>query len=98
MHIILSACIVYFNCGYFILIAVISYKGIPIMEHESIYEKDISEHFGLINMNLRINLFKEWLINRPESCIAVVGHSAFFRDMLNTELKLKNCEVKLYIE
>ncbi|RYE56220.1 MAG: hypothetical protein EOP48_08510 [Sphingobacteriales bacterium] len=45
-------------------------------------------------MGVRIALFTEWLLNRPESCIVVVGHSAFFRDMLSTELKLKNFEVR----
>lgn len=64
------------------------------MEHESIFEKNISEHLKVADMGVRIALFTEWLLKRPENCVVVVGHSAFFRDMLNTELKLKNCEVR----
>ena len=45
-------------------------------------------------MSIRIASFTEWLLSRPESCIVVVGHSAFFRDLLNTKLKLDNCEVR----
>jgi len=46
------------------------------------------------DMSVRIAAFVEWLLARPESCIVVVGHSAFFRDLLRMKLKLDNCEVR----
>lgn len=40
----------------------------------------------------RVLKFKEWLLARPEACLACVGHSAFFRTMTGLEHKLANCE------
>ncbi len=45
-------------------------------------------------MRHRIIQFKQWLLQRPEQNIVIVGHSAFFRDFLQTRVKMKNCEVK----
>ena len=64
------------------------------MEHPSIFEKNISEHVRIADMRIRINDFKQWLLQRPESNIVVVGHSAFFRDLLQTECKMENCEIR----
>ena len=41
----------------------------------------------------RVAKFQEWLLARPEHCIAVVGHSAFFKSLLGASRKLRNCEV-----
>uniref|UniRef100_A0A7S0P4D5 Phosphoglycerate mutase-like protein n=1 Tax=Calcidiscus leptoporus TaxID=127549 RepID=A0A7S0P4D5_9EUKA len=43
------------------------------------------------DMQERIELFKHWLLARPEACIALVGHSAFFRSMTQ-QPKLGNCK------
>lgn len=40
--------------------------------------------------------FKQWLLCRNETCIALVGHSAFFSAMTGKP-KLRNCEVNLHI-
>ena len=64
-----------------------------IMENDSIFEKNISEHL-FTRMKPRIDEFKTWLYDRKENFIVVVGHSAFFRDMLNNSVKMDNCEVK----
>ena len=40
----------------------------------------------------RIVEFKRWLLQRPETCFALVGHSAYFRTMTGMERKLDNCE------
>ena len=45
-------------------------------------------------MKGRIASFLEWLSARPEMSIVIVGHSAFFRDMLDTDVKMRNCEVR----
>jgi uncharacterized protein YaiE (UPF0345 family) len=68
-----------------------------IMEHAQIFEKNISEHFHAItgaHINVRTDAFRQWLINRPEENIVVVGHSAFFRDLIETDCKMDNCEVR----
>jgi len=39
----------------------------------------------------RVTEFKEWLLRRPETCLALVGHSAFFSTMTGLP-KLANCE------
>ena len=63
------------------------------LENDSIFEKNISEHI-FTSMRPRIEKFKQWLYDRKETFIVVVGHSAFFRDMLGVSVKMKNCEVK----
>ncbi len=67
----------------------------PIIQHEGIYEKNIPEHLGISDMSFRINEFTAWLLIRKENCIVVVGHSAFFRDIIGEENKMKNCEVRI---
>ena len=39
----------------------------------------------------RVADFKQWLLERPETCIALVGHSAFFSTFTGMP-KLANCE------
>lgn len=39
----------------------------------------------------RVGQFKQWLLARPEACLACVGHSAFFRTFTGLP-KLANCE------
>lgn len=69
--------------------------GVPMIQNEMIFEKNISEHVGLRNMNDRVDSFRTWLAFRPEKVIIVVGHSAFFRSLLQLKnnMKMKNCEV-----
>ena len=64
-----------------------------ILEKDSIFEKNVSEHI-YTSMKPRIEEFKTWLYDRKENFIVVVGHSAFFRDMLGVSIKMNNCEVK----
>lgn len=40
----------------------------------------------------RVLAFRSWLLQRPEPCIAVVGHSAFFKVFMGASHKLRNCE------
>lgn len=48
-------------------------------------------------MNERTEGFKKWLLERQEENIVVVGHSAFFRDLIETECKMDNCEIRLVL-
>jgi broad specificity phosphatase PhoE len=42
----------------------------------------------------RVEAFRAWLRNRPESVVVVVGHSNFFKHFLGASTKMANCEVK----
>lgn len=74
-----------------------STKRIPILQHNEMYEKSISEHVGIGDLNQRTTAFTQWLLERPEQRIVVVGHSAFFRDLLQLGKdveKMDNCEIR----
>lgn len=45
------------------------------------------------DMTARVDRFKKYLMSRKERCIVIVGHSAFFRALLGTEVGMRNCEV-----
>lgn len=66
----------------------------PIVEHDGIFERDISEHVHIADMHVRVQAFIDWLVQRPERNIVVVGHSAFFRGLIGTRTGMDNCEVK----
>eukprot|EP00696_Hemimastix_kukwesjijk_P002584 gnl/Hemi2/13168_TR4504_c0_g1_i1.p1 gnl/Hemi2/13168_TR4504_c0_g1~~gnl/Hemi2/13168_TR4504_c0_g1_i1.p1 ORF type:complete len:233 (-),score=47.64 gnl/Hemi2/13168_TR4504_c0_g1_i1:813-1511(-) len=46
---------------------------------------------------LRVKSFKDWLLARPETSIAVVGHSQFFKKFLDQTFKLDNCEIFSFV-
>lgn len=68
--------------------------GISILENENIYEKDIAETLGISDITHRIEAFKQFILERKEKCIVVVGHSAFFRKLVGSSIRMKNCEVQ----
>lgn len=41
----------------------------------------------------RIQMFESWLDEQPERCVAVVGHSQYFKAMLKLDFKFGNCDV-----
>jgi broad specificity phosphatase PhoE len=41
----------------------------------------------------RVEMFLKWLSLRPETCIAVVGHSAYIKSLTRMRRKLRNCEI-----
>lgn len=45
------------------------------------------------SLRRRMNDFEEWLASQPERVIAVVGHSQYFKAILNLSYKFKNCDV-----
>ena len=55
--------------------------SLELIEVSGIYEKSLAEHAGLRSLRQRTTSFTAALLERPEECIAVVGHSAFFRDL-----------------
>eukprot|EP01033_Poteriospumella_lacustris_P010021 gene10021-7163_t len=81
--------------------------AVPIVQHDAIYEKSITEHVGTADLAQRTEAFVEWLRQRPETRLVVVGHSAFFRELLRghtapggdddgggSVAKMDNCEVR----
>ena len=55
--------------------------SLELIEDSTIYEKSLAEHAGLRSLRQRTTSFTAALLQRPEERIAVVGHSAFFRDL-----------------
>jgi broad specificity phosphatase PhoE len=47
----------------------------------------------MAHMHTRVAAFRAWLLARPEGCIAVVGHSAFFKSFMGSWSKPRNCEI-----
>jgi len=64
---------------------------LPVVEHPELYERDIPEHIIPSRIRPRIDRFVEWLLERGEERIAVVGHSSFFKEM--TGETFGNCSV-----
>eukprot|EP00242_Pyramimonas_sp_CCMP2087_P011868 CAMPEP_0198204808 /NCGR_PEP_ID=MMETSP1445-20131203/8272_1 /TAXON_ID=36898 /ORGANISM="Pyramimonas sp., Strain CCMP2087" /LENGTH=260 /DNA_ID=CAMNT_0043876861 /DNA_START=270 /DNA_END=1048 /DNA_ORIENTATION=- len=66
-----------------------------VVELECLREKTSTEWFPGFDKAVagRIAEFEAWLGQQPETCIAVVGHSQFFKRMLRTDYKFGNCEV-----
>jgi broad specificity phosphatase PhoE len=68
----------------------------PKIELECLKELSASEYlFSRTKSRLRRRIldFENWLSERDESTIVVVGHSQYFRYMLGTETVLENCSV-----
>ncbi len=42
----------------------------------------------------RLSALLCWLAGRPESSIAIVGHSGLFRRLCRDQRKMKNCELR----
>lgn len=72
-------------------------KVIPIKEHPNLYERGIAENFGVKKMRDRIHNVCLGLLEQPEDRILLVGHSAFFREMLGgydgKNVNFDNCDV-----
>ena len=61
------------------------------MEQALQNKTSIKEHLRPSVIRTRIERFVEWLLDREEETIAVVGHSSFFRAMSGIEAD--NCSV-----
>ena len=72
---------------------------LEVINHQDFFERDVQETLGVRDFNVRLVRVTEWLRARPESCVLIVGHSAFFRQMLENELPngaspyLENCAI-----
>tara|TARA_B100000902_G_scaffold114997_1_gene115943 strand:+ start:3244 stop:3840 length:597 start_codon:yes stop_codon:yes gene_type:complete len=70
-------------------------------------DKKLSSHMESVQIEKRVNALKEWLRNRDEKTIAIVGHNSYFNLILygsadyNRKTELKHCypyEVDFYVE
>ena len=68
-------------------------SSIPVIEHDSFYEKNLPEYFDPFQIYRRIDEVKSWLLKRKEKRIVIVGHSIFFQLFLQSETKMENCEI-----
>lgn len=74
-----------------------SIRNIPVIEHDSLYEKNLQEYFDIFMIHRRIDAIKSWLLKRKEKRIVIVGHSIFFQLFLQSPTKMKNCEISQVI-
>ena len=72
------------------------FSPLPMQVHSGIFEKDIAETLGINSIQTRVNAFVESVLAQPaDATIVVLGHSAFFRCLLSTDVHMENCEVRL---
>ena len=63
--------------------------------------KELPKKINIRKLNKQITQFENWIKNRPEKKVAVVGHSSYFNMMMNNfidneESELKHCFPYLY--
>jgi len=70
------------------------YEG-RLVENEDLREKSVAEWLPGNGGGLerRIRSFEKWLTRQPEERIVVVGHSQYFKKMLDWDCKFGNCDV-----
>lgn len=68
---------------------------IEVTETDMLIEKTPSEWIpgNYATFLQRVAVWEDWLLQQPESRIAVVGHSQFFKAMLELDSKFANCDV-----
>lgn len=45
------------------------------------------------HLRKRVGIFRRYLLSRPETTIAVIGHSTFFRELTGIHKRMENCEI-----
>jgi broad specificity phosphatase PhoE len=78
-------------------------RNLTLQCHQGLYEKDVLETFGVSSIAERVEAFKRSLLFPEEKggilpggtqTVVVVGHSAFFRQLMGRTEGMKNCEVQ----
>ena len=67
--------------------------ALPLEQLDHLYEKSLSEHASLRSLQQRVDSFTRELLQRPESRMAIVGHSGFFRCMVGEALSRRKHEL-----
>ena len=68
-------------------------KGFRILEVDLLMEKTPREWVDSGNFRQRMINFQQWLTEQPESTICIVGHSQYFKAMLQLDFKFDNCDI-----
>jgi broad specificity phosphatase PhoE len=76
-------------------------NGILPIEREEMYVKIVDdlaeatpyEHVFDATLRIRIERFKKWLSEREEKNILIIGHSQYFKKMLELRTLMRNCDV-----
>ena len=66
---------------------------IPIFELHCLYERTVWEYAYITPMDMRIAQTNEWLRERPEEVIVIVGHGQYFRRWLGLGYTQSNVHV-----
>ena len=70
-------------------------KGIRVVSLDALREKTPAEWLpgNAASLQRRLQEFQTWLTAQPESVVTIVGHSQYFRNLLNLSYKFGNCDV-----
>ena len=68
-------------------------KHFRILEVDLLMEKTPREWVDSGNFRQRMINFQQWLTEQPESTICIVGHSQYFKAMLQLDFKFDNCDI-----
>jgi len=71
-------------------------EGLPVKQHDNIYEQCFSEHLGLYDIHTRVRMFLQELLQYPPDIktVVIVAHGGFFRSLLGVTENMNNCEVR----
>lgn len=64
-----------------------------VVELPALMERTPMEWLHPILLANRIAEFENWLAEQPETIVAIVGHSQYFKTMLGLDFKFQNCDV-----
>ena len=68
-------------------------EGLKVEILDDLEEATIYEHIFSRTLLERIDRFKRWLANTEEEVIVIVGHSQYFKKMLQLKTLMRNCDV-----
>jgi phosphohistidine phosphatase SixA len=67
--------------------------GVKVVTLDDLEEATIYEHIFSSTLMKRIENFKRWLVEAEEETIVIVGHSQYFKKMLQLKNLMRNCDV-----
>ena len=68
-------------------------SGVKVVTLDDLEEATIYEHIFSSTLMKRIENFKRWLAETDEETIVIVGHSQYFKKMLQLKTLMRNCDV-----
>ena len=71
----------------------LDHSGVKVVTLGDLEEATIYEHIFSSSLMRRIENFKRWLVESDEETIVIVGHSQYFKKMLQLKTLMRNCDV-----